>query len=69
MIENNVPLPKYGQTKYDFTRLLPGQSAFEECAKEDRMKVRKAAYQVANRKNWKVIVRSEKTGIRMWRVE
>ena len=69
MIENNVPAPTRRGLKYDFSLLQVGQSAFEECEKSDRMRVRKAAYRVANYKHWKIIVRSFETGIRMWRIE
>lgn len=71
MIENDVPVPSRRPNpgaKYDFAKLLPGQSVFEQCAKDDRKKVRNAAYRVADYKKWEIVVRSFEKGIRVWRI-
>lgn len=68
MIEQNVPIPPRAQ--YGFAKLQPGDSLLKKCAdSKERDKTRKAAYRLANYKNWKIVVRSLPEGIRVWRIE
>ena len=68
MIEQNVPIPPRAQ--YGFEKLRPGDSLLKKCADpKERDKTRKAAYRVADYKNWKIVVRTLPEGIRVWRIE
>lgn len=66
MFETNVPIPS--ARRYPFAQLRPGQSVLYPCAPENRRKVGKAAYRVANYHKWELIVRSVPEGVRVWRI-
>lgn len=68
MIEQNVPIPPRAQ--YGFAKLQPGDSLLKKCADaKERDKTRKAAYRLADYKNWKIVVRTLPEGVRVWRIE
>lgn len=70
MFETNVPIPAatYANRKYPFAQLQPGESVLYPCAPDDRRKVGKAAYRVANHHKWQFVVRSVPEGVRVWRI-
>jgi hypothetical protein len=69
MFEKNVPIPIGRPTIYPFSGLQIGDSVLYPCELKEKSNARKAAYRTANYHQWKIIVRSLKDGIRVWRLE
>jgi hypothetical protein len=69
MFETNIPIPVGRPTVYPFSQLQVGESVLYLCELKQKSTVRKAAYRTANYHQWKIIVRSLKDGVRVWRVE
>lgn len=71
MFDTDIPVPERRErrAKYPFLFLQPGQSVLYECNKAGSKIVRTAAYGVAKRHGWEIIVRWDKTGIRVWRIK
>lgn len=73
MFDTDIPVPVKRRDgrglKYPFAQLSPGQSVLYVCDKADSKKVRTAAYTLAKVKGWEVVVRADKTGIRVWRIK
>ena len=71
MFDTHIPAPQRrgNSVKYPFVLLQPGQSVLHECNKVNSKIVRTAAYGIAKRHGWEIVVRWDKTGIRVWRVK
>lgn len=69
MFEKNVPIPTARAATYPFAALQIGESVLYPCNLKEKANVRKAAYRTANYHQWKIIVRSLKDGVRVWRLE
>jgi hypothetical protein len=71
MFDTDIPVPdrRKNGAKYPFILLSAGESVLYPCSKEDSKKARVAAYEIARRHSWDVVVRWDKTGIRVWRVK
>ncbi len=67
MFSTDIPIPEIA--KYPFAKLQAGESVLFECASKDKANTRKAAYRTANYHHWKIVVRSLKEGVRVWRLE
>lgn len=69
MFEKNVPIPTSRATNYPFAALQIGESVLYPCELKQKANARKAAYRTANYRQWKIVVRSLKDGVRVWRLE
>lgn len=67
-IEKGVPLPDMERTRYPFVGMEPGDSFFMSQAMADRAKLQAAASSTGRRYGWKMSVRKEGDGCRVWRI-
>lgn len=67
-IESNVPIPEKVNTWGFLNEMTEGQSAFIKVPKSDVPDVQKRAISAAYQKGLKVVSRTVKNGIRIWKL-
>ena len=68
-IENDIPVAS-NYRSYPISKLQPNQSVYIPCANaQEKLRARKAAYAFTMNKGWKIVTKSEPTGLRVWRLE